>query len=379
MVSQIDLLIAHLNGKRVGLLVNPTSVSPDYTHLIDLLTAADGVEVVALFGPEHGVRGCSQAGVETEDYVDRETGLPVYALYGPRRAPEPAQLDMLDVLVFDIQDVGARFYTYCWSMTYAMEACAKAGKEFVVFDRPNPVGCLRVEGAPLRFDCGIIGRYWEGRPVSIPVRHGMTMGEFATLVNEEYMSLKVNLFIVKMNDYRRGQTFGETGFPWVFPSPNMPSIHCAEIYLGTCVFEGSNLSEGRGTTLPFELIGAPWVDGESFARHMNAKNLLGVRFRPVIFEPTFSKFKGEVCGGVQVHVVDASAFSSVDTGLHLLKGFVDVYGDKVVLRDWCDRLMGVRGLSTRIRSEKVEDICAAWQDDLREFLDMRAKYLLYSE
>ncbi len=378
MEQQINELKKLLSGKRVGLLVNPTSVNSNYTHLIDLLRADAHIHITALFGPEHGVRGVGQAGEHMSDSVDPVTGIPVFELYGQRQSPTPEQLDLIDVLVFDIQDAGARFYTFCWSMTYAMEACAAAGKEFVVFDRPNPIGGVAVEGAPLKFDCGIIGRYWSGTAMSVAVRHGLTMGEFATLVNEEFLSPKVALKVVRMPSWRRAMPFAETGYPWVMPSPNLPTVECAFIYTGTCVFEGSNISEGRGTTKPFEFTGAPWVDGDALAKHMNAKALPGIRFRPVAFKPTFSKGKDEVCCGVQLHVIDRAKFSGVAAGLHLLKGYVELYPDKVQLRDWCDKLTGVRGLCTRIFNESPETFVTEWQDDLETFKKMRARYLLYN-
>ena len=379
--EQLDSLKSVLSGKRVGLLVNPTAVDGEYRHLIDNLCDDESIRVVALFGPEHGVRGDEQAGGKVKDSVDAGTSIPVYTLYGARQSPTSEQLDMLDVLVFDIQDVGARFYTYGWTMTKAMEACAAVKKEFVVFDRPNPVGADRVEGCPLTFDCGLIGRYWAGSEVSVATRHGLTMGELATLVNEEFMNPKVRLTVVKMPHYYREMSFEESGYPWVAPSPNMPSIECAQVYLGTCIFEGINISEGRGTTKPFEWTGAPWVNAEELAKLMNGKNLPGVRFRPVSFKPTFSKYRDEQCFGVQVHVMDRAKFRGVETGYHLLKGYMELYPDKVKTvsknNDWCGRLMGQKNLFDRLSSSSVSALTDEWRDDLAVSHRLRSRHLLY--
>lgn len=377
MKEQIEDLKRRLRGKRVGLLVNPTAVDENYTHLTDLLSQDSDVSVTALFGPEHGVRGCEQAGDHVADAVDPITGIPEFTLYGTRKAPEPEQLDLIDILVFDIQDAGARFYTYIWTMTYAMEACAAAGKPFLVFDRPNPAGARYVAGAPLKFNAGIIGRYWPGTPMSIATAHGLTVGELATLVNEEFLSPKVDLSVVKMPAYRRDMKFEETGYPWVAPSPNMPTTQTARIYFATCIFEGSNISEGRGTTKPFEFTGAPWVKADELARHLNDLNRPGVRFRPVAFTPTFSKFKDERCFGVQVHMTDRETFDGTVIALDLLKAYTDLYPEQVVLRDWCDKLMGIPGLGTRIRTETPQAIIAEYRNDLQLYKKMREKYLIY--
>ena len=375
--QQFGELVEVLQDQRVGLLTNPTGVDDQYRLIADRLHDHPDVNLVAFFAPEHGIRGDLQAGLPEEDLEDPVTGLPVYSLYGPRRSPTPEQIEEIDVMVFDIQDVGARFYTYVWTMTLAMEACAEQGKSFVVFDRPNPIGLDRVEGAPNRFDVGLIGRKWPEAEFGVPTRHGLTAGELATLVNEEWMDPKVDLTVIKVPGLTRRMTFEETGYPWVLPSPNMPTKETALVYPGTCVFEGVNISEGRGTTRPFELLGAPWIEGHELAEHLNAKGLPGVRFRPAWFQPTFSTHAGDRCGGIQVHVTDMDDFKPVFTGLTILRGIVELYPDNVQVRNGASRLMGVQNLHTRILEEDPADIAAEWQDDLQAFLELVEPHLLY--
>jgi uncharacterized protein YbbC (DUF1343 family) len=376
---QIAQLVAALQGKRVGLLTNPTGVDARYNLIADRLHADPEVQLVAFFAPEHGLRGDRQAGGSVQDYVDPITGLPVYSLYGARREPTADQLATLDVIVFDIQDVGARFYTYVWTMSHVMEACAAAGKEFVVFDRPNPVGLQRVEGAPNTFDAGLIGRLWTGQPFGLATRHGMTAGEVATLVNSEWMQPKVGLTVIPVPDYHRGMTFEQTGYPWVMPSPNMPTRETASVYPGMCIFEGSNMSEGRGTTRPFELVGAPFIDGTVLARELNALDLPGVRFRAAWFIPSFDDFSGQSCGGIQVHVTDPAQFDPIRTGMHVLKMSITLYPQQTTITDWAGRLMGVPNLHNRLKTESVEAIIAGWQENLESFRVVRARNLLYPE
>jgi uncharacterized protein YbbC (DUF1343 family) len=375
--SQYAQLQATLKGRRVGLLTNPTAVDGQYNLLADRLHADPDVTVVCFFAPEHGLRDDRQAGVKIDDYVDEATGLPVYSVYGARRAPEPEHLAKLDALVCDMQDVGARFYTRIWTMTRAMEATAKAGKECVVFDRPNPIGLAKMEGPPITFDAGLIGTVWPGQRFGIPTRHGMTVGEVLTLVNEEWAEPKAKLTVIKVPGYTRAMTFEETGYPWVMPSPNMPTLDTAMVYTGTCVFEGTNLSEGRGTTRPFELIGAPFIDAPTWAQKLNAAGLKGVRFRPAWFTPTFDDHEGERCAGVQVHVMDRETFEPVRCGLTMLKVVCDMYPGDVTVTTFATRLMGVPDLHERIRMESVDALIKSWQDDLEAFETIRQKHRLY--
>jgi len=376
--QQVNALIQAVRGMRVGLLTNPTGVDGRMAQIADVLAADPNTTVTAFFAPEHGVRGDRQAGGNVEDYTDPITGIPVYSIYGSRRAPTDEQLKTVDVLIFDIQDVGVRFYTYVWSMTYAMEEAAKNKVKFIVFDRPNPIGGLRVEGAPLPFDAGLVGRVWPGQPFGVATRHGMTPGELARLVNEEWMNPKVDLQVITMPGWTRDQYFTDTGRFWVLPSPNMPTPDTALVYPGTCLFEGTNLSEGRGTTRPFEIIGAPFINGVELAREMNALNLPGVIFRSAYFTPTFSKFTNEQCGGVQLHVTDRTAFDPIRTALYLAKTIAARYPNDMQFRSYASTLMGVSNIDQRLKSsESVDSIIASWQANLDSFKAMRQKYLLY--
>jgi uncharacterized protein YbbC (DUF1343 family) len=301
-----------LAGRRVGLVANPTAVTRALVHAADLLHGAPGVRLAALFGPEHGVRGDAQYMAAVGGERDARTGLPVHSLYGETPAslrPTGEQLDGLDALVFDVQDVGARYYTYQATMLLCMEAAAEAGKAFVVLDRPNPIGGVLVEGPALRpgFEsfCGLH---------DLAVRHGLTVGELALLFRAE-RKLDLELEIVPCRGWRRGATFRETGLPWVFPSPNMPTPETALVYPGMCLLEGTNLSEGRGTTRPFELFGAPWLDADRLAHDLAREGLPGVGFRPASFVPTWDKHAGVRCHGVDLVVRDPARLRPFRTGL----------------------------------------------------------------
>ncbi|HEU4382330.1 MAG TPA: DUF1343 domain-containing protein [Anaeromyxobacteraceae bacterium] len=306
---------APLRGLRVGLVCNPTAVDRRLRHAADLLRAAPGVRLTRLFGPEHGVRGDAPYMAAVPDGRDRRTGLPVHSLYGKTAEslrPTEAQLDGLDALAFDVQDVGTRFYTYQATMLLCMEAAARAGLRFVVLDRPNPLGGLLLEGPRLRpgFEsfCGLH---------DLPVRHGMTVGELALLFRAE-RELDLELEVVPCRGWRRGMGFAGTGLPWVIPSPNMPTPETALVYPGMCLLEGTNLSEGRGTTRPFHLFGAPWLDPEALVRRLEAERLPGVRFRPASFAPAFDKHAGTRCHGAELFVHDPRRFRPVRTGLACL-------------------------------------------------------------
>jgi uncharacterized protein YbbC (DUF1343 family) len=377
--QQVQTLLQAVQGRRVALLTNPTGVDGSLNLIADRIHQSTGTTLVAFFAPEHGLRGDRQAGRDVADYIDRVTGVPVYSLYGSKRAPTTEQLAGVDVLIFDIQDVGVRFYTYVWSMTYAMEAAARNGVDFIVFDRPNPIGAHRVEGAPITFDAGLVGRVWPGRAFGVPTRQGMTVGEVATLVNEEWMNPKVSLQVILMSGYTRAQRFAATGRPWVLPSPNMPTLDTARVYPGMCVFEGCNLSEGRGTTRPFELIGAPFINGITLAARLNSLGLAGCRFRPAYFNPVFDDWAGQYCGGIQVHVLDAESFRPIRTALMILKTVYEMYPDQVTITSYAATLMGVPELHERIKTESVDAIIAGWQADLKAFKQLREKHLLYRE
>jgi uncharacterized protein YbbC (DUF1343 family) len=310
-------------GRRVGVLCHPASVASDLTHAVDRLIEA-GIRPTRLFGPEHGVRGEAQDMIGVADDRDARTGVPVSSLYGSSfdsLTPTAADLATVDVLIVDLQDVGSRYYTYVWTMALAMTAAAKAGVSVVVLDRPNPIGGREVEGGALK----------EGHESfvglgSVAVRHGLTVGEIARLIKAGMpwtkgsfaRALDVDLTVIAMRGWRRGDAFDTTGLPWVMPSPNMPTLETAFVYPGLCLVEGTNLSEGRGTTRPFELIGAPFLDGHRLAEELHRQALPGVRFRPLSFRPMFHKFGGQSCGGVQLHVTDRTLFRPYRTGIALL-------------------------------------------------------------
>lgn len=375
--TQISTLEQKLKGKRVGFLTTPSSVDAEFRFLADRLHANPDITLVCFFAPEHGLRGDRQAGEKVEDYVDAATGLPVYSLYSQRRVPTPEQLAKLDILLCDKQDVGVRFYTFVWTTINAMDAAARAGKEVVIFDRPNPIGLAKMEGAPTRIHAGLVGPIWPGQPFGVPTRHGMTAGEVATLVNELWATNKARLTVIKVPGYTRGMSYVETGYPWVMPSPNMPTLETAAVYPGTCIFEGANLSEGRGTTRPFELIGAPFVEPSRVVARLHAAGLPGVRFREAWFTPTFEDFAGKLCGGVQVHVTDPNTFEPVRAGLVMLKTFCELYPQDVKVTSFASRLMGVPNLHERIWTENVETLVREWQADLKQFETLRKPYLLY--
>jgi uncharacterized protein YbbC (DUF1343 family) len=376
---------APLRGLAVGLVCNPTAVDRRLRHAADLLAAAPGVRLAALFGPEHGVRGDAQYLAAVDDARDRRTGVPVHSLYGSSREslrPRPDRLVGLDALVFDVQDVGARYYTYQATMLLCMEAAAEAGLRFVVPDRPNPIGGLSVEGPALRtgFEsfCGMH---------DIAVRHGMTVGELALLFREE-RRLDLDLVVVQCLGWRRGMAFRDTGLPWVLPSPNMPTPETALVYPGTCLLEGTNLSEGRGTTRPFEILGAPWLDADALAAALEAERLPGVRFRPVSFVPTWDKHAGDRCHGVDLHVHDARAFRPFRTGVACVQNaraqaperfawraepyeFVeDVNPFDLLCGSDRERLAVERGAS-------LAELSRPWAGEERAFARRRAPYLRY--
>jgi uncharacterized protein YbbC (DUF1343 family) len=310
-------------GRRVGVLCHPASVDGALVHIVDRLIAA-GVRPVRLFGPEHGVRGEAQDMIGVDHGRDAQSGIPVSSLYGETfesLTPRAEDLAEIDVLLIDLQDVGSRYYTYIWTMGLAMVAASRAGVAIVVLDRPNPLGGVAVEGGSLRV--GFESFVGLG---SVAVRHGMTAGEIARLVRAGMpwgvprfaRPLDCDLTVVPMRGWRRAMGFEQTGLPWVMPSPNMPTPDTAFVYPGQCLVEGTNLSEGRGTTRPFELVGAPFLDGQRLARALDALALPGVRFRPLSFRPMFHKFAGRSCGGVQLHVVDRATFLPYRTGIALL-------------------------------------------------------------
>lgn len=367
--DRLDLI----RGKHVGLITNPTGVDPDLTSDAVLLQHTPGVHLVALYGPEHGIEGAHQAGKQVGAGRDPETGLPVYSLYGARREPAPAMLKGIDVLVYDIQPVGTRFYTYLYTMADAMKAAARTHIPFIVLDRPDPIDAATVQGPVLEpKQASFVGEY------PIPLRYGMTVGELAELFNGQF-GIHADLTVVKMRGYRRSMYYDDTGLPFVIPSPNMPTVDTALVYPGMGLVEGTNVSEGRGTTRPFQMIGAPWIDAVALAREMNAAHLEGVRFRPAYFTPTFSKYQGRLCGGVEMYVFDRDTFNPVVDALKLIKAIHDAYPKqfKFDASDF-DRLVGNGWVREDIeKGVPVSAMEQRWQQRLDTFKSERAKYLLY--
>lgn len=341
---------------------------------VDLLFEHPNIKLTALYGPEHGVRGDAQAGEGVESYTDEKTGLPVYSLYGKTRKPTPDMLKNVDVLLFDIQDVGARYYTYIYTMAYAMEAAKENNIPFVVLDRPNPIGGLKVEGPVLEPEhASFVGLY------PIPLRHGMTTGELAKFFNKEF-HINADVTVIKMKNWKRSMTFDDTKLPFVLPSPNMPTVDSTFVYPATGLIEGTNVSEGRGTTKPFELIGAPYINSNELADYLNQLKLKGVKFRPVSFTPTFSKHAGKLSHGVQLYVTDRSSFEAVKTGLSIIKAIHDLYPKdfQFLQTGSFDKLIGNGWIKEEInQGTSVKHIMKRYHHDLKSFEKKRKKYLIY--
>ena len=358
-----------LRGLRVGLITNHTGRDRAGRQTIDVLREAPGVRLTALFAPEHGIRG--QVDEKVSDAVDEKTGLPIYSLYGDSRRPRPEQLKDLDALVFDIQDVGVRFYTYISTLGHAMEEAARARLPVFVLDRPNPIGGAEVEGPVADPDKLSFVAYHE-----LPVRHGMTVGELARLFNEQ-RKINCDLRVIKMENWRRGMWLDATGQTWVNPSPNMRSLTEATLYPGVGLLEYTNLSVGRGTDTPFELIGAPWLDGQRLAKYLNGRGLPGVRFVPVRFTPRSSVFKGEECGGVNLVVTDRARLRPVRMGLEIAVALRRLYPREWKVEDLERLIVNADALERIRRADEPESIAASWQPRLAEFRRARARVLLY--
>jgi uncharacterized protein YbbC (DUF1343 family) len=378
---------AAVAGQRVGVIANPTSVLPDRRHEVDVMAASADIDLIAVFGPEHGFRGTSQAGGSQGFYLDQRTGLPVYDTYqkNPQQLADIFTASGVDTVLFDIQDVGTRYYTYIWTMYDSMKGAALAGKRFVVLDRPNPLGGVAARGPVMTPEFAtFVGRR------EISQQHGMTVGELARLFNAEFLpgeiGRQVDLDVIRMRGWSRSATYESTGLPWILPSPNMPTVDTATVYPGTGMLEGTNASEGRGTTRPFELIGAPYIDYR-LADALNALRLPGVMFREAYFTPTFSKHQGLECGGIQVHVTDRQAFDALRAGVAILVTLHQLYPDQFRWRFdtadprrpyWIDKLTGSSRLRTQIDAGAgVDEVVRGWQDELAAFRAVRARYLLY--
>ena len=364
---------------RAGLLANPTSQTGDLTPGVDALRAHPDVNLVALFGPEHGVRGDAQAGAHVADERDAATGLPVHSLYGATRKPTPEMLERLDVIFVDLQDAGVRFFTYPYTLAYVMEAAATCNVQVVVLDRPNPIGGDRVEGNVLDMAFrSFVGRY------PLALRHGMTLGELATWMNR-VGNLGCALDVVDMEGWQRSQWYDETGCFWSQPGPNVPTLDTLTVYPGTCLIEGTNVSEGRGTTRPFEWIGAPWINPRALLWAMRDHALPGTAFRQIAFTPTFSKYQGQPCQGIQIYVTDRERFAPVQVGLTLIRTiralhpahfrWIHERPDEPL---FFDLLMGTDRVRRRIEDGVPTDtLCRDFQAQREAFMRQRMEHLRY--
>ena len=360
-----------LANRRVGLVSMPAAVLPDLTSSFDALRGA-GINVTALFGPEHGFEGAALDGAHIHDTTDARTGVPIYSLYGTLKDPTAAMLANVDLVVFDMQDVGVRFYTYLSTLFYVLHGAHKADKPVIVLDRPNPITGSTVEG-------GSVAPGYESFVgiVNIPIRHGMTLGELACYMNEE-CAIHADLQVIEMQGWRREMWFDHTDLPWVPTSPAMPHLSTAAFYPGMCLLEGTNLSLGRGTALPFEVCGAPWLDGYELANVLNEVGLPGVRFRPIAFTPCASTHAGNPCYGLQVHLLDRDVFRPVELALHLIAIARRLSHDAWVWNPHFDRLAGSSDVRAALEAgTRVTEIVSSWQESISAFVHQREKYLLY--
>jgi uncharacterized protein YbbC (DUF1343 family) len=388
-----------VKGKRVGLIANQTAVNSGLESTIELFSRHPDVNLVALYAPEHGIRGNAQAGEYVPFFIDEKYKIPVFSLYGqsikPERGmlkdidtymrsfdtektgkvPEGAMVEDVDVAVFDIQDVGTRIYTYIATMAYAMQACAENRIEFIVLDRPNPINGEQMEGPLVEYPgfSSFVGLY------PIPVRHGMTVAELAKYFNDNFLEDKADLKVIPMDGWKRPMWYDETYLPWIIPSPNMPNLNTATVYPGQVYLEGTNISEGRGTTKPFELFGAPWIDGYELAKRLNELDLPGIKFREAWFTPTFSKYNGQLCSGAQIHVLDRSQYRPFESALHIIKKIRDIYPNHFKFHEkYMDKIMGTSKVREALeKGTDIEDIVRSLSSDLESFSQKRKPYLLY--
>lgn len=383
-----DVLISdsvHLiQNKRIGIVTNHSAILTNGTHLVDTLTNLPNVIVTTLFGPEHGIRGNAPDGNTIKDGIDSKTGLPVYSLYGKIRKPTPEMLKNVDILIFDIQDIGARFYTYISTLYYTLEATAENNIPIIVLDRPNPIGGLKVDG-PIRTD--EFKSFVAIAP--IPIQHGMTIGELATMFNNEKWlenGEKANLIVIKMNGWKRDYVFDDCNLPWIAPSPNMPSIETAIVYPGMCLLEGVNVSEGRGTYSPFLTFGAPYIKSDELLSELNKFDNQGIKLSSVEFTPisienmsTSPKYKDTKCNGINLELVDNSQIKALRFGIEVLYSIHKLYPNDFEFRkNWLDKLFGNTNLTEMLKNNKTpKEIFDIWENELNNFKMLREKYLLY--
>ncbi|OCA85993.1 hypothetical protein A8F94_14200 [Bacillus sp. FJAT-27225] len=364
-------------NKRIGLVTNMTGVNGKLTPTIDLFFEHPGIKLTALFGPEHGIRGDAKEGQLVESSIDPATGLPVFSLYGKDRKPSIEMLDSLDVIVFDLQDIGSRYYTFIYTMAYVMEACAENEKHFVVLDRPNPITGEKVEGNLVEEDVrSFVGLY------PILNRHGMTVGELAQLYKYEF-GINCELTVVPMEGWKRNMYFDETALFWVPPSPNTTNLDMTILYPGTCLIEGTNLSEGRGTTKPFEMVGAPFIDGQKLSKEFNNRKISGLIARTTSFIPTYQKHKDEVCGGIQLHVTDRNKLNSLQAGIALLEIIAEMYpNDFNFIRNdsgkyFFDLLAGTKQLRKHVLNKTSTGFLLHCKEQVGSFQKLKEPYLIY--
>jgi len=365
------------DGKRVGIITNHTAYNSSGQYIVDVFRNMGNVKIAAFFSPEHGIYGTEEDGRRIESITEPNYQIPVYSLYGKTLKPTRQMLENIDVLVFDIQDIGARFYTYIYTMSLAMEAAAEYGKRFVVLDRPNPINGLQVEGNILKPQFAtFVGLY------PIPVRHGMTAGELARMFNEQGWlkdGVKADLVVIPMKGWRRRMWYDRTGLKFIKPSPNMVSLEAAAVYPGLCLLEGTNVSEGRGTPLPFTQFGAPWIDSGRLAAELKTLNLPGIRFRPASFTPVSSKYKGQQCKGVKIIITDRDLLEPYFSGVLIVNKIYHMYPNDFQWKaSHFDRLCGTSSIREAITTQSsLEKLRESWQAELKSFLQIRNKYLMY--
>lgn len=380
----LDNIPTKLKGARVGLIINPTSVNSKLILSINLLFREKKVRLCKLFGPQHGIRGETQDNmIEWEGFRDPITKLPVYSLYGKTRKPTKKMLDDLDVLIFDIQDIGAKYYTFIYTMSYVMQSAKKYGKKFIVLDRPNPITGSITEGCITNKSFkSFVGLH------PIIIRHGMTVAELASMFNHEF-KINCDLEIIKMTGWKRKMWYDETSLPWIMPSPNISTLNSAIVYPGMCLLEGTNLSEGRGTTRPFEIFGAPFIEPEKLFKKMREEKLPGCIFRPLFFQPTFNKWLGKLCGGLQIHLTDRNEYKSVLTAIAIIKNIYELYPKRFKWKEPpyeyelnklpFDILIGNNQIRKMIEEGRsISEIEGSWEKELEMFKKLRKKYLLYN-
>lgn len=380
----IETPLPELRNKRLGLLCNPASISSRIIHAGDLLQKAYPGQLAAMYSPQHGFFAEKQDNmIESDNMVDRKSGIPVFSLYGKTRIPTREMFDPIDVLLIDLQDAGTRVYTFIYTMSYCLEAARAFQKKVIILDRPNPIGGEQVEGNILHADCkSFVGRY------PIPMRHGLTIGEIALLFNE-YFGIHCDLDVIQMKNWKRNMYFEETGLPWVPPSPNLPTPVSAMVYPGQVIWEGTNISEGRGTTQPFEIFGAPFLDLDKIRSMLPEAALSGVVLRPVAFEPTSNKWANKTCFGFQIHILDFAKFRPYRLSLELLKAIIHHHKKDFQWKSPpyeyefekmpIDLILGNRKLREAIESnENLEQAETSWKNEIQEFISVSGKYYLYS-